>query len=103
FDELQQQVDLGLRHQGYLFVARTDEGAQLQADLVAAQRRWGLTDVELLSGTEVRRRFPYLAPDVVNARFRQGDGWLEPRRLAPGRRRRPRALDRAGTRRVSTG
>ena len=30
----------------------------------------------------MRRRFPYLAPDVVNARFRQGDGWLEPRRLA---------------------
>ena len=82
FDELQQQVDLGLRHQGYLFVARTDEGAQLQADLVAAQRRWGLTDVELLSGTEIRERFPYLAPDVVNGRFRQGDGWLEPRRLA---------------------
>jgi sarcosine oxidase subunit beta len=41
-----------------------------------------LTDVELLSGDEARRRFPYLAPDVVNARFRQGDGWLEPRRLA---------------------
>jgi sarcosine oxidase, subunit beta len=82
FDELQQQVDVGLRHQGYLFVARTDEGAQLQADLVAAQRLWGLTDVELLSGDDARRRFPYLAPDIVNARFRQADGWLEPRRLA---------------------
>jgi len=82
FDDLQQRVDLGLRHQGYLFVARTDDGALAQRNLVAEQRRWGLNDVELLDGAESRRRFPYLAPDVVNTRFRQGDGWLEPRRLA---------------------
>jgi len=82
FDELQERVDIGLSHQGYLFVAATDEGAQIQANLVAAQRRWGLTDVELLSGAEARQRFPYLGADIVNARFRQGDGWLEPRRLA---------------------
>jgi sarcosine oxidase subunit beta len=82
FDDLQQKVDLGLHHQGYLFVARTDEGARAQAELVAAQREWGLVDVELLDGPEARRRFPYLAGDIVNARFRQGDGWLEPRRLA---------------------
>ena len=82
FDDLQQRVDIGVRHQGYLFVARTDEGARRQAALVAAQRQWGLSDVELLQGAEARRRFPYLAPDIVNARFRPGDGWLEPRRLA---------------------
>jgi sarcosine oxidase subunit beta len=82
FDELQQRVDLGLRHQGYLFVSRTDDGARTQRALVEAQRPWGLTDVELLDGPEARRRFPYLSGDVVNARFRQGDGWLEPRRLA---------------------
>jgi len=82
FDDLQQRVDVGLRHQGYLFVARTDEGARAQRDLVAAQDGWGLDDVELLDGSEARRRFPYLADDIVNARFRQGDGWLEPRRLA---------------------
>src|SRR5207249_10492052 len=82
FDELHERVDVGLSHQGYLFVAATDEGAQIQANLVAAQRRWGLTDVELLSGAEARQRFPYLGADIVNARFRQGDGWLEPRRLA---------------------
>ena len=82
FDELQQRVDIGLRHQGYLFVARSGDGARAQKDLVAAQRGWGLDDVELLDSSEARRRFPYLAGDVVNARFRQGDGWLEPRRLA---------------------
>ena len=82
FDELQTGVDLGLKHQGYLFVSRTAAGARTQGELVDAQRQWGLTDVELLDGTEARRRFPYLAGDVINARFRQGDGWLEPRRLA---------------------
>jgi sarcosine oxidase, subunit beta len=82
FDDLQQRVDVGVRHQGYLFVARTDEGARRQAALLAAQRHWGLTDVELLDAAEARRRFPYLAADIVNARYRPGDGWLEPRRLA---------------------
>jgi sarcosine oxidase, subunit beta len=75
-------VDLGLRHQGYLFVSRTEQGARQQVALVEAQREWGLGDVELLQNAEARRRFPYLAADIHNARFRQGDGWLEPRRLA---------------------
>ena len=79
---MQSRVDIGLRHQGYLFVARTPEAARAQADQVEAQRGWGLTDVELLDGADARRRFPYLAPDIVNARFRSGDGWLEPRVLA---------------------
>ncbi|HET9849742.1 MAG TPA: FAD-dependent oxidoreductase [Candidatus Dormibacteraeota bacterium] len=82
FDELQQRVDIGLRHQGYLFVARTDDGAVAQRNQVAMQRGWGLDDVELLDSHEARRRFPYLAGDIVNARFRRADGWLEPRRLA---------------------
>ena len=82
FDDMQQRMDLGLRHQGYLFVARTDDGARAQRQLVAAQREWGLVDVELLDGAEARRRFPYLAGDIIGARFRQADGWLEPRRLA---------------------
>ncbi|MDQ6883573.1 MAG: FAD-binding oxidoreductase [Candidatus Dormibacteraeota bacterium] len=82
FDELDERTGLGLRHQGYLFAALTDEGARRQRDLVAAQQTWGLKDVELLDGDEARRRFPYLSPEVRNARYRGGDGWLEPRRLA---------------------
>src|SRR5207244_7408346 len=37
-----------------------------------------------LSGDEARRRFPYLAPEVVSARFRQGDGWLDVKKLTMG-------------------
>jgi sarcosine oxidase subunit beta len=37
-----------------------------------------------MEGNEARRRFSYLSPAVMAARFRQGDGWLNPRRLALG-------------------
>ena len=76
--------DLGLRQQGYLWLATRDETVRRQRELVAQQRAWGLDDVEWLGGDEARRRFPYLAPDVIGARYRSGDGWLDPRRLLMG-------------------
>ena len=76
--------DLRLRRQGYLFAALTDDGAERARRLVERQRAWGLTDVEPLSGDEARYRFPYLSPQVVSARYRAGDGWLDPLRLALG-------------------
>jgi sarcosine oxidase subunit beta len=83
FEELEGRGhDLELRRQGYLFLATTEDGARSQAALVARQRKWGLEDVELMSGEEAWRRFPYLAPGLEGARFRQGDGWLNPRRLS---------------------
>ena len=76
--------DLGLRQQGYLWLTKREETVRRQRELVAEQRTWGLDDVELLDGDEARRRFPYLAPDVLGARYRAGDGWLDPRRLMMG-------------------
>jgi sarcosine oxidase subunit beta len=76
--------DLGLRRQGYLFASLREESAARTRRLVERQHGWGLTDVELLSGDEARYRFPYLSPQVVGARFRASDGWLDPRRLALG-------------------
>jgi sarcosine oxidase, subunit beta len=73
-----------LRRPGYLWLTRTDEGAGRQRTLVEAQRGWGLEDVELLDGREARRRFPYLAPDLVQARFRQDDGFIDPRAVTMG-------------------
>ena len=83
--------DLGLETGGYLWVA-TDEGtAARQRALVGRQRGWGLDDVELIAGAELRRRFPYLCETVLQARFRAGDGWLDPRRLTIGLARASRA------------
>ncbi len=76
--------DLGLRQQGYLFCTTTEEGARRQREWVGDQHEWGLDDVELLSGDEARYRFPYLAPNVLQARYRAGDGWLQPKRLTYG-------------------
>jgi sarcosine oxidase subunit beta len=76
--------DIGLRQQGYLWLATTPATAERQRALVERQHAWGLDDVELLTGDEARSRFPYLAPEVLQARYRARDGWLDPRRLAMG-------------------
>jgi sarcosine oxidase subunit beta len=76
--------DVGLRTQGYLFCARDEAGAARQRELVERQQGFGLTDVELLDGDDVRRRFPYIADSVVSARFRAGDGFIDQVALAWG-------------------
>jgi sarcosine oxidase subunit beta len=76
--------DLCLRKQGYLFCATSEEGVQHQRHFVEALRSWGVGGVELLSGDEARYRFPYLGEGIVQARFRAGDGWLDPKRLTFG-------------------
>jgi D-hydroxyproline dehydrogenase subunit beta len=76
--------DPAIRRQGYLWLARTPETAARQRDLVERQRGWGVDGVELLSGDEARERFAWLPDDVVQARFRQNDGLIEPKRIAMG-------------------
>jgi sarcosine oxidase subunit beta len=55
-----------------------------QRALVERQRSWGLADVEVLSGEDVRHRFPYVAPNVLQGRFRAADGFLDPTQLTLG-------------------
>jgi sarcosine oxidase, subunit beta len=76
--------DLGLRRQGYLFCARDEALIERQRELVERQHGFGLDDVELLDGDEVRRRFPHVGESVVSARFRAGDGFIDQVRLAWG-------------------
>ena len=86
FDEVtgQREYGPGVRQQGYLW-ATTEEGrAEAQRRLAELQRGWGLTDVEVLEGDEARRRFPFLGPEVLQARFRGDDGLLDPIGLTLG-------------------
>ena len=76
--------DICMQKQGYLFCATSDQGVQHQTHFVEALQAWGVRDVELLGGDEARYRFPYLSPAIVQARFRAGDGWLDPKRLTFG-------------------
>lgn len=50
--------DLGLTPQGYLFCAFEAATAERQRVRVAAQRAWGVTDVELLEARELGARWP---------------------------------------------
>ncbi len=86
FEEVtgQDEYDAGVRPQGYLWLTTTEEGSERQRRLVEAQRGWGLDDVEVLSGDEVRKEFPFVAPEVIQARLRRRDGLLDPRGLALG-------------------
>jgi sarcosine oxidase subunit beta len=76
--------DIGLHQQGYLFLTTKPDGPQTFCQRVESQQRMGLTDVELFSGDEVRRRFPYVAGEVTAGTFRQRDGWLAAHEAAYG-------------------
>jgi sarcosine oxidase subunit beta len=77
-------VDIGLHQQGYLFVTTEPDGYARARARVEFQRAHHLDDVELLTGDETRARFPYIAPEVTAATFRQRDGWLSAHELTYG-------------------
>jgi glycine/D-amino acid oxidase-like deaminating enzyme len=76
--------NIGLHQQGYLFI--TDDEAMI-ADLeaaVAQHHELGVTDSEVLTGEQVRSRFPFISPKVVGATFRRRDGWLSCHEVTQG-------------------
>lgn len=77
-------ADIGLCQQGYLFVTTAPDGYAQARARVELQRANGLDDVELLTGDAARARFPYLAPEITAATFRQRDGWLAAHELTYG-------------------
>jgi len=77
-------VDIGIHHQGYLFV--TDD-LEMVPDVEAAvqiHKNLGVMDSEYLTGNEVRKRFPYVSESAVAATFRQKDGWLSSHEATQG-------------------
>jgi len=76
--------DISLHQQGYLFMTDDTDMVGDLREAVEEHHRLGVTDSEFLSGEEVRRRFPYIAPSVVGATFRQRDGWLSTHELTQG-------------------
>ena len=77
-------IDIGIHQQGYLFVTTADDGLIQARARVKSQKSFGLDDVELLTGDECRARFPYIAPEITAATFRQRDGWLSSHELTYG-------------------
>jgi sarcosine oxidase subunit beta len=86
FREVTQQdrYDLRVRQQGYLWLTTDERNAERQRALVDRLHEWGQRDVELLTGDEARRGFPYVDENVVQARWRSGDGFLDTTQLTFG-------------------
>jgi sarcosine oxidase, subunit beta len=80
----QEAYDLKIKRQGYLWVTTDSARAERAAKLVDTQHSWGQKDIELLDGDEVRRRWPYVDSDVIAARWRADDGFLDPKALTMG-------------------
>jgi len=76
--------DINIHQHGYLFLTGVDDGPALLKKRVKQQHAIGLSDVEFLSGDEVRRKFPFVGPTVLAATFRAGDGWLSAHELSYG-------------------
>ena len=80
----QGRYDPRLQRQGYLWSTTDPARAEWQRDLVHKQHTWGQSDIEHLQGDEVRNRFPYVSEDVLAARYRAGDGFLDPKEITLG-------------------
>ena len=80
----QRDYDPAVVQRGYLWLTTDEAAIAHQRALVAEQHRWGQSDVELLDGDEVRRRFPFVGERVVSGRFRAGDGTYDQKGLTFG-------------------
>ncbi len=69
-------IDIHLTQRGYLFV--TDQDSQLPEleKAIHLYEACGVKGSELITGPDLHRRFPFLAPDAVGASFNDRDGWL---------------------------
>lgn len=84
-------VDLGLRENGYLYLATADGAGTLRANH-AVQRAAG-ADIALLPPDDLAARFPWLAVDDValGALGLSGEGWFDGYALLQAFRRKARA------------
>ena len=70
-------VKLGMKQQGYLFLAFNEsQAARLKSD-VEHLHACGLTHTEYLDGDEVRRRWAWLGSRVVAAKYDPIAGWMD--------------------------
>lgn len=77
-------VNIGFRKAGYLFLARFETTWQEFLRSVETQRQLGVS-VEVLSGDEIHKRWPYLnCQDIVGGTFGPDDGYADPYLAAMG-------------------
>jgi sarcosine oxidase, subunit beta len=67
---------ISIKQQGYLFLTDSPESVTDLRENIELQHQLGVTDSEFLERNEILVRFPFVAPTVLAATFRQRDGWL---------------------------
>jgi sarcosine oxidase, subunit beta len=86
FEEATEQSDyeLPIAQHGYLWLTTDPARAAAQRELVDRLHGWGQDDVEVVDADDVRKRWPWVSPEVVQARWRADDGFLDTKRLTFG-------------------
>lgn len=75
-------VPLGVHLTGGWMVAETEEQLQVLHDKRVLERQAGI-ETEVVTGTELRRRAPFLAPDLAGASYCPQEGHANPLIAAP--------------------
>jgi sarcosine oxidase, subunit beta len=69
----------GYRPQGYLFLATAERHLAYLQDNLQRQKGLGLTTAQMLTGHEIRNRFPQLrGDDILGGSFCSSDGFVDP-------------------------
>ncbi|MBL8161431.1 MAG: FAD-binding oxidoreductase [Anaerolineae bacterium] len=69
--------NLGIKEQGYLFIAFNDDQAAVLKSDVEHLQRCGLSHMQYLNADEVGQRYPWLKGRVAAAKFDAHAGWLD--------------------------
>jgi len=67
---------ISIKQQGYLFLTDDPQTVGDLKENVEQQHNLGVDDSEFIERDEILTRFPFVAPSVLAATFRQRDGWL---------------------------
>ena len=67
---------ISIKQQGYLFLTDDPKTVGDLKENVEQQHKLGVVDSEFLERNDIIARFPFVAPSVLAATFRQRDGWL---------------------------
>ncbi len=76
--------DIAIKRQGYLFVTDDPEMPSKLQDAVNTHHSLGAKESEYLTSADLRKRFPYISPDMLAGTFSSRDGWLSSHEATQG-------------------
>jgi len=69
-------IDIGITQKGYLFVTDDPAGVLDLEKAIKKYKALGIPGSDFISGSDLHKRFPFLAPQALAATFNQRDGWI---------------------------